>query len=415
MILFWSLCAALALAMTGLLVTALLRGRRDTGPVQAFDMQVYRDQLREVERDLARGTISPEDGERLRAEVSRRLLTADAQVQGDTGGDTQPRGVALVMAVVVAASLLGGGFWLYARLGAPGYGDLGLKDRIAAAAQARENRPSQQEAESQVPATSPTDAPPEYAELVTRLRAAVAERPDDLQGHILLARSEAALSNFTKAYKAQEQILRLKGDEATAKDYADLADMMVLAAGGYVSPQAEAALDAAMTRDPGNGVARYYGGLMLAQTGRPDAAFRLWDNLLRESAPTDPWVPPITSQIEEMALRAGVNDYRLPETAIPLPGPALPGPGQDDVASAADMTPEQRTQMIQGMVARLSDRLATEGGTPQEWARLIGAYGVLDNQAQAIAIWDNAKEVFAGDEEALKIVREGAANAGIAQ
>jgi len=115
------------------------------------------------------------------------------------------------------------------------------------------------------------------------------------------------------------------------------------------------------------------------------------------------------------SLRAGVTDYRLPETAIPLPGPALPGPGQDDVASAADMTPEQRTQMIQGMVARLSDRLATEGGTPQEWARLIGAYGVLNNQAQAIAIWDNAKEVFAGDEEALKIVREGAANAGIAQ
>ncbi|MGY9046614.1 MAG: tetratricopeptide repeat protein, partial [Rhodobacterales bacterium] len=315
------------------------------------------------------------------------------------------------------ASLLGGGYWLYSRLGAPGYGDLGLKDRIAAADQARENRPSQQEAEVQVPDTTPPDAPAEYAELVTRLRGAVAERPDDLQGHVLLARSEAALGNFVNAYKAQEQILRLKGDTATAKDYADLADMMVLAAGGYVSPQAEAALDAAMSRDPQNGVARYYGGLMLAQTGRPDAAFRLWDNLLRESSATDPWVPPITGQIEEMALRAGVTGYRLPETALPLPQTAtpLPGPSQQDMQSAGDMTPEQRTQMIQGMVARLSDRLATEGGTPQEWARLIAAYGVLNNQAQAIAIWDNAKQVFDGNEEALKIVREGATNAGIAQ
>ncbi len=79
------------------------------------------------------------------------------------------------------------------------------------------------------------------------------------------------------------------------------------------------------------------------------------------------------------------------------------------------MTPEQRMDMIRGMVARLSDRLASEGGTPQEWARLIGAYGVLDDQAQAIAIWDNAREVFAGNEEALDIVREGARNAGISQ
>ncbi len=291
MILFWSLCAALALAMTALLLTALLRGRRDTGPVQAFDMQVYRDQLREVERDIARGTIGPEDGERLRAEVSRRLLSADASVQGDVATAGQPRGVALVAAALIAASVLGGGYWLYSRLGAPGYGDLGLKDRIAAAEQARENRPSQQEAEAQTPQTTPPEAPEEYAALVQRLRAAVAERPDDLQGHVLLARSEAALGNFVNAYKAQEQILRLKGDEASAKDYADLADMMVLAAGGYVSPQAETALDAAMTRDPQNGVARYYGGLMLAQTGRPDAAFRLWDNLLRESSPSDPWCP----------------------------------------------------------------------------------------------------------------------------
>ena len=410
MILFWSLCAALALLMTGLLVTALLRGRRDTGPVQAFDMQVYRDQLREVDRDVARGTIAPEDGERLRAEVSRRLLAADAQVRGDSAVVGQPRGAAIAAAVAVAVAVLGGAFWLYPRLGAPGYGDMGLQDRIAAAAQARETRPTQTEAEAQAPAVAAPDAAEDYIQLVERLRGAVAERPDDLQGHVLLARSEAALGNYVRAYKAQEQILRLKGDDATARDFADLADMMVLAAGGYVSPEAEVALDAAMARDPQNGVARYYGGLMLAQTGRPDAAFRLWDNLLRESRPEDPWVAPIVGQIEEMALRAGVTGYRMPETATPLAGP-----DQGDIDAAGEMSPEQRVEMIAGMVARLSDRLASEGGTPQEWARLISAYGVLNDQAQAIAIWDNAREVFAEQPEALEIVREGARNAGIAQ
>ena len=164
-------------------------------------------------------------------------------------------------------------------------------------------------------------------------------------------------------------------------------------------------------------MARYYGGLMWAQTGRPDAAFRLWEPLLRDSAPTDPWVTPIRAQIEEMAYRAGVQNFSLPplEDGPAQTGPALPGPSAGDMEAAQDMSPEARQEMIRGMVARLSDRLATEGGSPEEWARLIAAYAVLGNEGQAIAIWDDAKEVFAGNEAALETVREGARNAGLVQ
>ncbi|SHH32508.1 c-type cytochrome biogenesis protein CcmI [Marivita hallyeonensis] len=404
---FWIATVGLAVAMAGLLVLALLRGQRNTGPAEAFDVQVYRDQLTEVDRDLARGVISDEDAERLRTEISRRILSADAKVQATGAGGDQPKTLGGAVAMLVAALVVGGSFWLYGQLGAPGYGDLGLSSRMEMAQLARENRPLQEEAEAQIPEVANPDVQPEYGDLVQRLRGAVAERPNDLQGHILLARSEAAMGNYVAAYEAQERVLSIKGDSSTASDYADLADMMVLAAGGYVSPEAERVLEAALARDPQNGVARYYMGLMMAQTGRPDIAFRLWDQLVRQSPADAAWMPPILAQIEDMAFRAGVSDYQVPRAA------ALPGPTADDVEAAGEMTPEERQEMIRGMVAQLSDRLATEGGPPEDWARLITSLAVLGDQGQAIAVWNNAQEVFAENPDALEIVREGARAAGL--
>ena len=55
---------------------ALLRARSDVQSAAAFDLKVYRDQLNEVDRDLARGTLAADEADRLRTEVSRRLLEA---------------------------------------------------------------------------------------------------------------------------------------------------------------------------------------------------------------------------------------------------------------------------------------------------------------------------------------------------
>ncbi|MGR3376223.1 c-type cytochrome biogenesis protein CcmI [Salipiger abyssi] len=414
MTLFWIVAGAGALIVAALLALALLRGQRETGPAEAYDLQIYRDQLKEIERDAARGVIGSEEAERLKTEVSRRILAADAKIHDTEGETARGRGPATAMAVLIALALLGGGFGLYSTLGAPGYGDLGLQDRIASARELRANRPSQEEVEAQLPASPPVNAPEDYMTLVERLRGAVQERPDDIQGHMLLARSEAALGNYPAAYAAQRRLIELKGESATAKDYADLADMLVLAAGGYVSPEAEQVLDEIMARDPANGVARYYGGLMMAQTGRPDSAFRIWDQLLRNSAPDDPWVPPIREQIGELAMAAGKTDYQLPAGAAPR-GPGLAGPSAADVEATADMTDAERQDMIQGMVDRLGERLATEGGSPQEWAQLLGALGVLGETERAGAIWAEAQTVFAGQPDMLDIVRAGARQAGVAE
>ena len=68
---FWITVAGLAIGVSAVLGLVLLRGRVGEAPPAAYDLQVYRDQLKEIERDTARGVIAAEDAERLRAEISR--------------------------------------------------------------------------------------------------------------------------------------------------------------------------------------------------------------------------------------------------------------------------------------------------------------------------------------------------------
>jgi cytochrome c-type biogenesis protein CcmH len=289
-----------------------------------------------------------------------------------------------------------------------------LADRIKNAEDRRANRPSQATAEAGLP-PRPVDPSHDenYVALVDKLRATVAQRPDDVQGHMLLAQSESNLGNFGAAHVAQRTAIDLKGANASIADLTDYADMMVLAAGGYVSPEAESVLRAVLARDAGNGPARYYMGLTMLQTGRPDVAFRVWDQLLRIGPADAPWIAPIKDQIVETASSAGIN-YQIPTIGNGA-GPALRGPSADDIDAAGEMSGAERIEMIEGMVAGLSDRLATQGGPPEEWAQLIGALGVLGRRDQAAAIYANAIDVFGDNPSAMDLLTRAGQRAGVAE
>ena len=410
---FWGLVGFLALGSGAALALVILRGRTGDQPPAAYDLRVYRDQLREVERDLARGVISAEDAERTRAEVSRRILIADAQLEKDKDRGAQPVLAGRLTALLVVAVLGAGSLFIYDRLGAPGYSDVPRQARIAASERMRATLPDQETLEARMPAPQTPDTVQEdYLALMEQLRGAVRERPDDLRGLQLLARNEAALGNMVAAREAQERIIEVKGEDATARDYAELADMMVTAAGGRVSAEAEEVLREVLRRDPNEPRARYYLGLHFMQVDRPDMAFRLWDRLLRESTADAPWTPLIRARIEDLAWRAGVPRYELP----PEPGTgAAPGPSAADIDAAGEMSPEDRSAMIEGMVARLSARIEAEGGEPGDWARLVNAYAVLGQADKARAAMAEARTRFADDPMALSLITNAAKQAGLAE
>jgi cytochrome c-type biogenesis protein CcmH len=400
---FWTAAAAMALAVLAVLVQAMRQAPEDVDGPGGADLRIYRDQLAEIDRDVTRGTLPEAEAVRLRNEVSRRLLDADRSVQA---ADHAPQARRFGPALVVVVALIAGAGWLYSYLGAPGYPDFPLSTRIALSDETYINRLSQAEAEAAAPARAPVPADPVFAELIDKLRQAVAKRPDDLRGLELLARNEAALGNFVAAKTAQVAVIAAKGAQVTAGDLAALAEITILAAGGMITDEAERSLVAALQADPTNGTARYYSGLMFAQVGRPDRTFAMWQPLISQSPPDAPWVAPIRAQIEGIAQAAGVR-YTLP------PALAASGPSAGDIAAAADMTPEDRQMMIAGMVGQLSDRLATEGGPASDWARLITALGVLGEMDRATDILTEAQGLFAASPEDAAVINAAGLESGL--
>ncbi|NOX39657.1 MAG: c-type cytochrome biogenesis protein CcmI [Alphaproteobacteria bacterium] len=407
---FWIIVALTSVIVTLAVAWPLLRApKKSTELTDDYDMRVYRDQLSEVDHDLARGVLSEEEAKQVRTEVSRRVLAADAsastsaaEIRIDSSRKTN-----LTALAVMAVFLLGGASGTYYLIGSAGTADQPLAQRLSALQTARDNRLSQKEVETRVGNITEMEdkATDDYKKLVAKLREAVKQRPDDLRGLNFLVQNEARLGRFAAAHQAKSRAITISGSKATGTDYTDLAELMIIAAGGYVSPEAEAALAQAFAKDPEDPRARYYSGLDLAQNGRADIAYKVWINLLDEGPEDAPWIAPIRGQIADVALMAGI---RL------APPPPLAGPTADQIKNAANMSEKDRRKLINGMVRQLSERLASGGGTADEWARLIRAYGVLGETEKAKKIWGEAKLKFASNAKGLGLIKEAATSAGVA-
>ncbi len=192
---FWAVAGAMTVIVAAFLVRSLAQGRAVAEPAAAQDIRVYRDQLAEADRDLARGTLTEAEAQRLKTEIARRLLEADRALQAGAPVAATPRAIWPAMAAVAVASL--GGLALYAQIGLPWYPDLPIRTRMAEADAAMAARPSQAAAVAGVEPLPPPQVDPEFAALMDKLRAAIdPATATDPRGLDLLARNEAALGNL---------------------------------------------------------------------------------------------------------------------------------------------------------------------------------------------------------------------------
>ncbi|MDO6589794.1 c-type cytochrome biogenesis protein CcmI [Loktanella sp. D2R18] len=394
---FWLICVVLTLGVAGVLAAPLLRTAQ-TETVNP-DIAVYKAQLSEITRDLERGILPEAEAERARAEIARRLLAANKEV---TTTPQSGRASPLLMGGI-AIAICAFTFGTYAYLGAPGYDDLPLEARIATSDEMRESRPSQAALEALAPPRVPVDAPQDFMDAMEQLRTIAPMRPDDPEAWSRLAYYEGELRNFAAAAAAQAHLLDIYGAEATIDEMRLLVDFQVAAANGFVSPEAEAVIRIILDRDPQNIGARYYLGSLYNMTDRPDFAYQLWRDFAENGDPNSFYVTSARAQIEDAAYRAGI-DYSLPEVR---------GPSAADIANAESMTEEDRTAMINGMVAGLAERLASEGGPATDWARLITAYGALGETDNARMVWVEAQEVFGANADSMATLRDAAQTAGL--
>jgi cytochrome c-type biogenesis protein CcmH len=105
------------------------------------------------------------------------------------------------------------------------------------------------------------------------------------------------------------------------------------------------------------------------------------------------------------ALPSGPNPGPVGQ-ARPAASAAPPGPNASQMAAAAQMAPGERNGMIEGMVARLAQRMAENGSDVDGWLRLIKAYSVLGDRDKAQAAATSARNALAGDNDNLRRIGE---------
>jgi len=388
MIAFWAIVTLLSAAVAAALVVPLLGKTRSAGDRREYDLAVYRDQLCEVDRDLARGVLAHDQARATRFEIERRILAAAPDGAPIDGGDTRPAAPApahgaWALALGVAVLIPAGGFALYLYLGTPELRDAPLAGRSMALEQAARTR---------------SEMGGLLGDLAERLR----QTPDDIDGWALLARSYRTLDRPRESADAFAHAVALSGRAPSF--LSAYGEMLVAAAGGRVTPEGRRAFEEALARDAGDSRARYYIGAAKEQAGDKAGALADWQALVAGADASAPWLEDVSGQLARVAAELGVEITIAAPTAPTAPtattaAPVPRGPSAADVEAASDMTAEERQAMIRTMVAGLAERLAQQPGDLQGWLMLARSYTALGED-------EKAREARARVEELMRETKE---------
>ncbi len=383
--LFWIISALLTVIVAVVLLSPLLRASARATRYDEGEAAVYRDQLRELERDKAGGLISAEDADYARAEIGRRLLAIAGREksggEGDelaseaaVGGRSKRRrytfSQAFILLCLPVIGLAG-----YLEIGSPGTPDAPLAARIE----------------------NPGD---DVDLLVAKVEQHLAGNPGDGNGWNVLAPVYFRIGRLDDAELAYRNAIRILGPDAERMN--GLGETIVVRNDGIVTDDAQMAFQAALKLEPNNPRADFYLALALEQSGRRTEALAAFQAIAAASPPTAPWMALVNQHIA--ANSTGVPLANAPAIAAAPPqapaaaNPAAPGnPSADDIANAQQMSEADRGEMIRGMVASLDARLKEDPNNFEGWMRLVRSYTMLKDKQKAEAALQDGLKAFPAD------------------
>jgi cytochrome c-type biogenesis protein CcmH len=362
----WFVFALMTAAAIFAVLWPLGRGRRPQN--DASEATVYKDQLTEIDRDVAAGLIGSSEAEAARVEISRRLLAAaDNQRDPPIVSNIRLRRSAAVIALV-GLPIVAVAFYL--PLGSPRLGDFPLAQRTRAP-----------------DVTQPLD------NLLAQVEQHLEKNPTDGRGWSVLAPVLARLGRYDDAVQAYHNSITYNGDSAGRR--ADLGETLAAAAGGVVTSEAKSEFERAIALNADEVKASYFLGVAAEQDGRTAEAASIWRAMLAR-APTDaPWRPLVQAALARVG------------------GSTAPVLSDDAVAAAKGMNETDRGAMIRGMVERLASRLKQNGDDVEGWLRLVRAYMVMGDRDKAKSALTDARQAVANDAERLRQLNEGLKNLGL--
>jgi len=352
---FWLTAALLTFAATLTVLLPLTRNKQEFLPPEKNDLEVYRDQLREVEADAARGMIDAPSAEQARIEISRRILGAEKS-SADAAAEVKKvhSGRLLAFSAVLAVPLIAWG--VYPLFGAPDTPSMPLAARLANS-----------------PQNSSVD------ELIARAESHLAQNPNDARGWDVLAPIYLRIGRGADSVNAYRSAIRLEGENFTR--ILGLGEALIAVSGGPITAEAEGLFEKAAALEPNDIRPQYYLAQGEMQDGNADSAITRLQTFLDKAPKDAPW----RAQVEQTIARI---------RGSLAPSAPAKGPTTDDVDAAASMSPADRQAMVEGMVQRLDESLRENSGDIDGWKRLVRSYMIL-NRRDAQKVMDATRNLQA--------------------
>ncbi|MGJ4943583.1 c-type cytochrome biogenesis protein CcmI [Bradyrhizobium sp. HKCCYLS1011] len=430
----WLVLTAMISAAAVLISTPFIRRFERAQLASAQGVAVYRDQLREIEAEAARGLIDETEAEGAAIEIKRRILAADrADVATASPLTSSERKFALT---VVTGIVVFGSVVLYAVIGSPDVpsaspGQAGSEPAARSVADVRSVATTKGAASSQPAAaqdsqgrTPQQSGLPPVEEMIQRVQTRLERNPKDVDGWRLLGWSLFNIERFADAAQAYARAIELRPDSAEYRSARG--EALVRAADGTVTAAAKKELDEALRLDPKDARARFFIGLAKEQDGNKEGAIADWKAIISDADPNEPWLPDLKRRLAELGedqapassspdlsaermqeLLRSDQAKSSTETAAPR------GPSQEDVRAAQGMSPQDRGAMIRGMVDNLASRLEQSPRDAEGWIKLIRSRVVLGEAELARQSLQRALSVFADDSEERTRIAEAAKQLGV--
>jgi len=285
MILFWVICALLIVIALAFVLPPALQHSEDVASDEErkqANIEVYRDQLSELEADRLNGIVAEDQYAVDRDEIERRLLedTATTRSKKTTGAaPINARNTAYLLGIGLPLVAI----ILYMRIGEP--------DRITNPAPV-----------GAPPSAASAAAPPERTqEQIEANVAKLAERlkssPNDAQGWTMLARSYSSMEKYPEAANAYAKATELNPKDADL--LAEYAFVTGMAEGKSLEGKPTEIINRALKVDPENAKALQLAGSAAFQAKDYKKAIDYWQRVLKKVPPGSEVAETITARINE--------------------------------------------------------------------------------------------------------------------
>jgi len=424
----WVILTIMTSAAAVFVAVPLLRRFEQRQAAFTGSLEVYRDQLKEVEKEAAGGSIDADQADTARIEINRRILAADRTRDVEPA---RPRVDRNLVAIAITAIVVLGSVMLYALNGRPelpssptvgkaaGMSGSNAVEQLAALTRSQSAGEGQQS-----PALASVD------EMIERLVERLKRNPGDAEGWRMLGWSYFNVDRYAESAAAYGKAIALNPNVAEFRSARG--EALVRASNDLVTAEAKGEFEAALKLAPKDPRARFFMGLAKEQTGEKVAALDDWIAILNEADPNEPWVADLLQRTTDLGREVGVDVSRrlhIPQGAAAggvlnllkeretgeAPKAQAKGPSAEQVAAAEAMAPAERIAMIRGMVANLERRLEQSPRDVDGWIRLIRSRTVLGEMAAAKQALNDALKVFSDAPQEQSRISASAQELGVTQ